>query len=113
MKLSPWIVIDKYCATRVILGTDPTVVKNRIAFIEKTPRIKLEKNKFAADNIHIKTSEELKQITRTINNTDFWIYGPKGSGGGDAEKDKTYGFDENSRRWCDNLLVLLGYELEN
>ena len=41
MELSDWIVIDGYCATRVLKGTDPNEVNNRVAFIEKTPRVKI------------------------------------------------------------------------
>jgi hypothetical protein len=37
-KLSAWINVE-HCSTRVLFGTDPEVVKNRVAFIEKTPRV--------------------------------------------------------------------------
>ena len=84
-ELSEWIVIDGYCGTRVLKGSDHNVVDNRIAFIEKTPRI--------------------------FNGTE-WIYGPKGSGGAyteDHEKLGQYGFDPESREWCDIELKKLGY----
>ena len=58
----------------------------RVAFIEKTPRVK-----------HPITNE--------------WIEGPKGAGGGNPEKDETYGFYKPSREWCDKKLVELGYSI--
>lgn len=86
VELSEWIVISGYCATRVVKGTDPDVIANRVAFIEKTPRVKI--------------GEE-------------WVSGPKGSGGHeDPEKWKLYGFDPDSRQWCDDRLIELGYKLE-
>ena len=77
VEVSDWIVIDKYCATRVLKGTNQHNVDNRVAFIEKTPRV--------------------------LHNTE-WIEGPKGSGGGDPKVDLTYGFDPESRAWCDDFL---------
>lgn len=48
-----WYIIDDYCATLIKLNGNPDNIEDRIAFIEKTPRI-------------------------YINNE--WIYGPKGDG---------------------------------
>ena len=42
IRLSPWITVHDFCATRVIEGTDPADIGNRIAFIEKTPRVLME-----------------------------------------------------------------------
>jgi hypothetical protein len=87
MKLTDWIIIDGYCATKVLVGTDPNKVENRVAFIEKTPRIKI--------------GEE-------------WVQGDKGSGGAytyNHEELGQYGFDLDSRKWCDEELLKLGYEL--
>lgn len=39
MRLSPWISVD-HCATRVIEGSDPELLQNRIAFIEKSGRVR-------------------------------------------------------------------------
>ena len=83
MKLSNWITVEGFCATRVIEGTDPNDVKNRVAFIEKSPRVRLG------------------DFTE-INDFENWEFGPKGS---------DYGEDEESREWCDNKLLELGYEL--
>lgn len=60
VRVSPWIQIVgdgmDHCAMRVIEGTDPRVTENRVAFIEKSPRISLNA---------------------------FWVYGPKGDDGFD------------------------------
>lgn len=93
-KLSEWVTIDGHCATRVLLNTNPNDPKNRVAVIEKTPRIRLDKNTFGIeqDILCVKFSDK-----------DAWLYGPKGS--------SDYGKDVNSRKWCDNMLILLGYTL--
>lgn len=93
MELSPWIVVDDYCATRVIKGTNPEEVANRVAFIEKTPRVR---------NASFTTWDEEQ---------GKWPQGPKGSGGSEPEKNGYYGFDEESREWCDKELKKLGYIL--
>jgi hypothetical protein len=92
MKTSPWIVKDGYCAMRVIAGSDPSLTANRVAFIEKTPRIRVAP---------FSEKEDFKN----------WESGPSGSGGGDPEKDETYGFDPYSRKWCDERLIAMGFEL--
>lgn len=75
--VSAWKVYDGYCAYRELNG-------ERVAFIEKTPRVK-----------HPDTGE--------------WIYGTKGTGGGNPKKDETYGFYKPSRIWCDKKLKEFGY----
>lgn len=85
IKLSGWIIIDGYCATRVYEGTDSSKVENRVAFIEKSPRIRIAP--FTND------SEDYKN----------WKYGAKGT--------KEYGMNQNSRNWCDQELLKLRYEL--
>ncbi len=79
LRLSPWITVHDFCATRVIEGTDPADIGNRIAFIEKTPRVLMEGK---------------------------WVYGPKGCGGpnGTDPAEGRYGFDPSSREWADNTL---------
>jgi len=37
-ELSDWIIIDNYCATRIIKNGKIENVSDRVAFIEKTPR---------------------------------------------------------------------------
>jgi hypothetical protein len=86
MKVSPWIVVDDYCAARIIEGGHIDKVEDRVAFIEKTPRVRVRDNEYGSDY------------------PDFlnWAERPfKGNYGGDPE----------SRKWCDQMLVLLGYEL--
>lgn len=94
MKTTPWIVKDGYCAMRCIEGTDSTKIENRVAFIEKTPRIRI--TPWTGDML-----------------TDWksWLEGPKGSGGGEPSKDLTYGFDPCSRAWCDEQLIARGFIL--
>jgi len=98
IKLSPWTVTDDYCAMRYVEGTDPEKVENRVAFIEKTPRIRTG----AYD--HSKCWSE-----DWVN----WTQGPKGSGGPDGHipENELYGFYPPSREWCDEELVKLGYIL--
>jgi len=65
--LSPWIIEDGYCAVRIIDGGSQDVLADRIAFIEKTPRVRV--SPFTAE-------EDCKN----------WECGPKGDGGsGDHE----------------------------
>lgn len=93
LNLSPWIVVNNYCATRVIAGTDFRLIENRVAFIEKTPRIRVRP--------YSNRAEDWKN----------WKQGDKGCGGGNARLNKTYGFDPESRKWCDQELTALGYVL--
>lgn len=109
-KLSPWIALtgefEKHCCTRVIEGTDPNIIKNRIAFIEKTPRIRIVAGDYSFDR------GENFDLPIPKKEMDIWVSGRKGAGGsGDAEKEQLYGFYPPSREWCDKLLTLLGYTL--
>lgn len=99
-QITEWIE-DGHCALRAFVGTDPSKIENRVAFIEKTPRVRIRPH-YMGDNGHGQRQWE-----------DFlnWAQGPKGAGGGDPKKDGTYGFDVESRAWCDRMLVALGYEL--
>jgi hypothetical protein len=96
MKTTPWIVVDGYCACRCLGGSDPHLIENRIAFIEKTPRVRVN-----------------SYLLPFLEDWKNWKQGPKGDGGGDPEKDLTYGFDPDSREWCDAELLKLGYILDN
>ena len=97
IKTTPWITLDGYSCFRAIEGTDPNEVKNRVAFIEKTARIRIS----PYDDSKC-WSEDYKK----------WRYGPRGVGGsGNAEKEEIYGFYPPCREWCDKRLILLGYEL--
>lgn len=94
IELSDWVSDNGFCAFRYIKGTDPENVKNRVAFIEKTPRFKF----FDSSKKH----------------SDYWFYGTKGStcsSDEDACEQQAYGFDPYSREWCDFYLKKLGYKL--
>lgn len=94
-KLSPWIVVDDYCAMRVVEGSDPENIANRVAFIEKTPRVRVA------------------PFTNGRDDYLNWRSGPKGSGcsAGRAEVEQAYGFDPDSRAWCDAELQKMGFQL--
>lgn len=83
IKVSPWTPDPDgaYCSLRFIEGTDPTVVANRVAFIEKTPRVRVQAS--------TEESQDFKN----------WHAGWKGDGG----------WDEDSQGWCDTHLLALGY----
>ncbi len=95
-ELSNWIVVDGYCAMRIIKGSDPDVIANRIAFIEKTPRIRIKP--FSKSEYH---------------EQDNWRQGEKGVGGCDGHlpENGLYGFYKPSRDWCDEQLLEMGYDL--
>ena len=39
--LSPWVLVDSYCAMRYKVGEDPNTYGSRVAFVEKTARVRL------------------------------------------------------------------------
>lgn len=85
MKVTEWITVEDGCgATRAILGKDPDLIENRVAFIEKTPRVRIRDMRFAPGSDYLN-----------------WASGFRGDGPN----------DEESREWCDKMLALLGYEL--
>jgi hypothetical protein len=84
-RLSNWIEYDGYCAVRIIEGGNVENVADRVAFIEKTPRVRI--GEF--------TEKE---------DSNNWEFGPKGCG-------QEYGAYQPSRDWCDKRLVELGYNL--
>lgn len=86
IKLSQWINED-HCSMRCIEGTDPEVVANRVAFIEKTPRVRVARAESPS------------------NDWQGWHEGPKGCS-------EEYGRYAPSREWCDEQLKMLGYELK-
>ena len=90
MKLSKWILLPD-CAMLVTLGTDPDRMENRMAFVEKTPRIRIRSMQ--------------QHIFPDAWKTDYlnWCERPwKGQGPNDP----------TSIKWCEDMLVLLGYELQ-
>lgn len=100
MKVSPWILVeDGAGACRVLLGTDPNVIANRVAFIEKTPRVRIRPAHFREDK---GTYEDGTPYTdyRWPEFLD-WVEGEKGDGP----------TDRWSRAWCDAMLKCLRYEI--
>lgn len=84
-RLSGWIDED-HCSLRCIQGTDPAHIASRVAFIEKTPRVRKA------------------GFTNEREDYQVWEEGPKGCA-------PEYGRHEPSRDWCNHRLVDLGYEL--
>lgn len=82
IKLSPWTkdTDSDHCAMRFIEGTDPTQIENRVAFIEKTPRVRFQPFNEEAD-------------------WKNWHQSYKGDDGS----------CEIGRGWCDTHLVAMGY----
>jgi len=91
--LSDWIVIDGNCATRIKKDGDVNIIKDRVAFIEKTPRVRVDKYKYSVE-CHDEYGGDMED-------RDAWIFG---------YSDSDYGFSEDSRKWCDDMLKLLGYK---
>ena len=58
-KLSDWIMIE-HCATRIIKNGDVTKISDRVAFIEKTPRVKIHSPKptIGSHGVMINTEED-------------------------------------------------------
>ena len=96
----PWLIVPEspHAAMRCVLGTDPAVVANRVAFIEKTPRVRVAP--FSGT-----------LLTDGVN----WKGGAKGAGGpdGDNPVNQLYGFYPPAREWCDRELQAMGYTLTN
>lgn len=111
MKTSPWLVHEGYCAMRIIEGGDPADISHRVAFIEKTPRVRIRDDCIGCRYVtgHGGNRQDAdRQWPEFLN----WTEGPKGDGGpGNPETQLLYGFDPESRAWCDRVLVALGYTL--
>jgi hypothetical protein len=84
--LTGWIN-EEHCSMRCVAETDPSVLANRVAFIEKTPRVRV-----APFN---------KDCEYDWKN---WKEGPKGTA-------PEYGRYQPSRDWCDQQLLEMGYIL--
>lgn len=85
IKVSPWTAVPDadYCAMRFIEGTDPNVIDNRVAFIEKTPRVRVQPASLLSEDWH------------------NWHAGWKGEDG----------HCEVARGWCDQHLLAMGYDV--
>lgn len=82
MKSFTWHKPTKGGACIVLEGGDPEEVKDRIAFIEKTPRVRIREWDFTGYHDWLN-----------------WAEGKKGTGPD----------DEQAREWCEKMLRLLGY----
>jgi hypothetical protein len=89
MKLSPWTMVDGHCSMRYIEGTNPNDISNRVAFIEKSARVRVSPFDHSKDSMY---------------DCDNWYSGFRGHS-------PEYGEYQPSRDWCDNELVKMGYEL--
>lgn len=114
-RLSKWIVIDGYCATLVLEGGDSEDPLQRRAFIEKTPRVQVPGPGTYLDD----DGRAVNALRGEWNGVEYWwIYGPKGHGGScysdthGGPNCNHYGFDPESRAWCERRLVELGYKLQ-
>ena len=86
MKVSAWVMED-HCSMRYVLGTDREGIENRVAFIEKTPRVRVA----AYDGDWFQDYKN-------------WKEGPKGCV-------PEYGQYQPSRDWCDARLIEMDYIL--
>lgn len=86
IELSDWMPDPEnpHCFMRIIKGGNPLEIRDRVAFIEKTPRVRTQK------------------FTSTLRDYDKWDYGPSGCA-------PDYGTWQPSRDWCDTQLRALGY----
>lgn len=88
---SAWIEVENGIgAMRIKKGGDPDNIDDRVAFIEKTPRVRIREAFLLS---------HMPEIMDFLNwcERDF-----KGDGPNDPE----------SRAWCDTMLLALGYTLE-
>ena len=85
MKITPWINVNSG-AYRAYDGTCGYNNDNRVAFIGKTPRVRVRNANWVSENY----PDHINWVERPVN--------------GDGPD------DEESRKWCDDMLKLLGYE---
>lgn len=85
MKISEWIRGEN-CSFRIRSEGDPEKITDRVAFIEKTPRVRIRPD-FGPYDRHPDWPN--------------WAEGYKGNGPD----------DEISKAWCDAVLPFFGYEL--
>lgn len=101
-KITPWIVDAKYgCAYRHIVGADPEDITQRVALIEKSPRVRIRPAWLRVSKSRYEDGCEYI-VEHWAEHLD-WCYGSKGDGHD----------DEESRAWCDAMLKALGYKEEN
>lgn len=85
LAITDWMDVPdaEYCSMRCLVGANPEEIASRVAFIEKTPRVRIAPYTDKDDQKN-------------------WYQGPKGSS-------PEYGKYEPSREWCDQELERIGY----
>lgn len=86
---------------RAISGKDGSHLANRVAFIEKTPRVRIRDYSLGIEKEWDGEGNVISLERRWPEFLD-WCEGTKGDGPDDAE----------SRAWCDKMLTALGYEIK-
>lgn len=100
-KISAWIKTDCGCgAYRSIAGKNGDLIENRVAFIEKTPRVRIREYYLGTEREWDDAGNVVSENRRWPEFLD-WYCGDKGDGPDDIE----------SRKWCDKMLVAMGYDL--
>ncbi len=89
MTAGPWQTVDGYCAARVRVGGNPDKVTDRLAFIQKTPKVRIREH-----------SEHY-----AVDDAWNWAEGQHFKGN-DAS-------DPEARAWCDRVLLEMGYDLKD
>ena len=100
-KVTDWMMdSDGIGAFRMIVGGDPENIAHRVAFIEKTPRVRIREDYLG---LQVQWDDAGNRVGETRQWPEFlnWCSGYKGDGCNDPE----------SRAWCDRMLIALGYEL--
>lgn len=97
-KISPWLR-DECGAYRIIEGGDINNTADRVAVIEKTPRVRIRSAHFRER--HGTYEDGGHYVDYQWHEFLDWCEGYKGDGPD----------DEESRNWCDNMLRALGYQL--
>lgn len=93
--LGKWYIIDGYCLCRIVKDGDPLKVKDRVAFMEKSMRVRVKSYNFS-----IESSPEGGAYSTKA---DAWLSSGRGSVY-DAEFNDV---DEESFEWANKMLELL------
>lgn len=99
-RVTNWMMdSDGIGAFRMVVGGDPENIADRVAFVEKTPRVRIRDDSLGV--YHGTYDDDTPYTERRWPEFLDWCSGHKGDGCDDPE----------SRAWCDRMLVALGYEL--
>lgn len=102
-KVGKWTVDeDGIGSYRALAGKAGNEIANRVAFIEKTPRVRIRSYYLGTERAWDDAGNIVRETRRWPEFLD-WYCVDKGSGPDDPE----------SREWCDRMLIAMGYELEN